>query len=53
MVRQLEAHFGSRLQPRVEVDASLIGGVRVSVGDRVLDVSVRGKLNTMAATLKN
>ncbi len=53
LMQQLEAHFGSRLQPHVEVDASLIGGVKVSVGDRVLDVSVRGKLNAMAAALKN
>lgn len=50
---QLEAHFGGRLQPRVEVDASLIGGVRVAVGDQLLDASVRGKLDAMATALKN
>jgi F-type H+-transporting ATPase subunit delta len=53
LLKTLEAHFGSRLQGRVEVDPSLIGGVRVTVGDRVLDASVRGKLDAMAATLKN
>jgi F-type H+-transporting ATPase subunit delta len=53
LLNQLEAHFGSRLQGHVEVDPSLIGGVRVSVGDRVFDASVRGKLDAMAATLKN
>ena len=53
LVQRLEAHFGSRLQPHVEVDASLIGGMRVSVGDQVLDASIRGKLDTMAAALKN
>ncbi|MDR0440777.1 MAG: F0F1 ATP synthase subunit delta [Candidatus Accumulibacter sp.] len=51
--KTLEAHFGSRLQGRVEVDPSLIGGVRVKVGDRVFDASVRGKLDAMAAALKN
>ena len=50
---QLEAHFGSKLQPRVEVDAALIGGVKVAVGDQVLDASVRGKLEAMATALKN
>jgi F-type H+-transporting ATPase subunit delta len=51
--KTLEAHFDSRLQARVEVDPSLIGGVRVKVGDRVFDASVRGKLDAMAAALKN
>ncbi len=53
LMTQLETHFGSRLQPQVEVDATLIGGVRVAVGDQILDASVRGKLDTMATALKN
>ena len=53
LVKQLESHFGGRLQARVAVDASLIGGIRVTVGDQILDASVRGKLDAMAAALKN
>lgn len=53
LISRLEPHFGSKLQVRVEVDAALIGGVKVVVGDQVLDASVRGKLETMAAALKN
>ena len=53
LMPQLESHFGSKLQPRVEVDQGLIGGVKVAVGDQVLDISVRGKLETLAAALKN
>jgi len=53
LMSQLESHFGSKLQPRVEVDASLIGGIKVAVGDQVLDASVRGKLDSMATALKN
>ena len=53
LMSQLETHFGSKLQPRVEVDAALIGGVKVAVGDQVLDASVRGKLDAMATALKN
>ena len=53
LMSQLESHFGSKLQPHVEVDAALIGGVRVAVGDQVLDASVRGKLDAMATALKN
>ena len=53
LVSQLEVHFSCKLQPRVEVDAALIGGVKVAVGDEVLDASVRGKLDAMATALKN
>jgi len=53
LMSQLESHFGSKLQLRVEVDAALIGGIKVAVGDQVLDASVRGKLDAMATALKN
>jgi F-type H+-transporting ATPase subunit delta len=53
LMSQLESHFGSKLQSRVEVDAALIGGIKVAVGDQVFDSSVRGKLDAMAAALKN
>ncbi|MEY2631878.1 MAG: F-type H+-transporting ATPase subunit delta, partial [Pseudomonadota bacterium] len=44
LAAQLEGHFGTKLTARVEVKPELIGGVRVAVGDQVLDASVRGKL---------
>lgn len=53
LMKELEAHFATRLEPRVRIDARLIGGVRVAVGDQILDASVRGKLDAMAAALKN
>ena len=53
LLKQLEAHFSMRLTARVEVDPELIGGVRVAVGDQVLDASVRGKLDAMATALNN
>jgi F-type H+-transporting ATPase subunit delta len=53
LLGSLETLFDGRLRGRVDVDPSLIGGVRVAVGDRVFDASVRGKLDAMAATLKN
>lgn len=53
LMSQLETHFCSKLQPQVVVDPVLIGGVKVAVGDRILDASVRGKLDAMATALKN
>ena len=53
LMSQLETHFGSKLRPHIEVDETLIGGVKVAVGDQMLDASVRGKLEAMATALKN
>jgi F-type H+-transporting ATPase subunit delta len=51
LVTVLEKKFGRKLNPSVTVDPSLIGGVRVLVGDEVLDTSVRAKLQQMHAAL--
>ena len=47
----LEKKFGLKLKPSVTIDASLIGGVRVVVGDQVLDTSVQDQLARMRDTL--
>ena len=51
LVATLEKKFGRKLNPSVSVDSSLIGGVRVIVGDEVLDTSVRAKLQQMYVAL--
>ncbi|MGX4640971.1 F0F1 ATP synthase subunit delta [Massilia sp. SYSU DXS3249] len=51
LVNVLEKKFGRKLNPTVSVDPSLIGGVRVLVGDEVLDTSVRARLQQMHAAL--
>ena len=53
LLPDLESHFKTKLTARVVVDEALMGGVKVAVGDEVLDASVRGKLDAMAAALKN
>jgi F-type H+-transporting ATPase subunit delta len=47
----LEKRFGRKLEAKVELDAELIGGVRVVVGDEVLDTSVKARLDRMKSTL--
>jgi F-type H+-transporting ATPase subunit delta len=51
LVGALAKRFGLKLKPEVKVDPDLIGGVRVAVGDHVLDTSVRSRLQAMKAAL--
>jgi F-type H+-transporting ATPase subunit delta len=51
VVVALEKRFGRKLNARVEVDAGLIGGIRVVVGDEVLDTSVKARLEQMKVAL--
>lgn len=47
----LEKRFGRKLNMTVALEPELIGGVRVVVGDEVLDTSVRARLLQMRAAL--
>ena len=47
----MERRFGRKLDMTVAVDPALIGGVRVAVGDEVLDTSIRARLEQMKAAL--
>lgn len=49
----LEAKFKRKIAAEVSVNPELIGGVKVEIGDEVLDASVRGKLEAMAVALKS
>ncbi len=53
LVAQLEKKYQRKVTAQVETDASLIGGVKIVVGDKVIDATVRGKLDAMAASLVN
>jgi F-type H+-transporting ATPase subunit delta len=54
-VAELEARLAATAGARVElsqrVDASLIGGLQVRLGDRLIDGSVRGRLERLRARL--
>ena len=47
----LEKRFGRKLNLSVQEDPSLIGGIRVVVGDEVLDTSVKARLEQMKVAL--
>jgi F-type H+-transporting ATPase subunit delta len=50
-VTALERRFGRKLNPTVVVRPELIGGIRVVVGDEVLDTSVVARLQQMKTAL--
>ena len=51
LAKVLEKRFGRELKTSVTVDSSLIGGVRVTVGDEVLDTSIVARLEQMRVAL--
>ena len=51
VVGTLEKRFGRKLEAHVSLEPSLIGGIRVVVGDEVLDTSVKARLERMKVAL--
>ena len=49
----LSKKLEKKISPSVTTDPNLIGGIKVYVGDKVWDASVRGRLQHMAVTLTN
>jgi F-type H+-transporting ATPase subunit delta len=47
----LQTRFGRKLNLQVELQPDLIGGVRVVVGDEVLDTSIKARLEQMKIAL--
>lgn len=49
---KLEKQFGKKVHMKVSVDKSLIGGVLVRAGDKVIDGSIKGQLQHMQKALQ-
>lgn len=52
LVARLEKSTGRKVKARVSVDKSLIGGVKVVIGDKVIDGSARAQLAALENALK-
>jgi len=52
LVARLEKKTGRKVRARVSVDKSLIGGVKISIGDKVIDGSARAQLGALESALK-
>lgn len=53
LIGNLEQKFKHKIEAQISVDPELIGGIKVEIGDEILDASVRGKLEAMAVALKS
>jgi F-type H+-transporting ATPase subunit delta len=52
IVARLEKKTGRKVRPHVSVDRELIGGVKIVLGDKVIDGSARAQLAALEAALK-
>jgi len=52
LVSALEKRTGRNVKAQVRIDKSLIGGVRVVMGDKVIDGSARAQLGALESALK-
>ena len=52
LVARLEKKTGRKVKASVRVDQSLIGGVKVALGDKVIDGSARAQLGALENALK-
>jgi len=52
VVARLEKKTGRKVRATVSVDESLIGGVKIVIGDKVIDGSVRAQLGALENALK-
>jgi F-type H+-transporting ATPase subunit delta len=52
LVARLEKKTGRKVKAKVSVDKALIGGVKISIGDKVIDGSARAQLGALETALK-
>lgn len=52
LVTRLEKKTGRKVKAKLSVDPSLIGGVKVVIGDKVIDGSARAQLGALEIALK-
>lgn len=51
MIERLERLYGKKFEVKQVVDRNLIGGVRILMGDRRIDGTISGRLESLARTL--
>src|SRR5258705_4327513 len=52
LVQRLEKKTGKKIKAKVQLDKELIGGIKVVLGDKVIDGSARARLSALETALK-
>jgi F-type H+-transporting ATPase subunit delta len=52
IVKNLEKKLNKKIDASVEIDESILGGSVITVGDTVIDASVKGQLQSLAFSMK-
>ena len=52
LVQRLEKKTGRKVRAKVQLDKELIGGIKVVIGDKVIDGSARAQLGALETALK-
>lgn len=51
LVKKLEAKFSKKVEATFSIDKEILGGVKIVVGDTVIDASIQSQLQSLAYTL--
>ncbi len=52
IIKNLEKKLNKKIEATVEIDQSILGGSVITVGDTVIDASVKGQLESLAFSMK-
>ena len=52
IIKNLEKKLNKKIEATVEIDQSILGGSVITVGDAVMDASVKGQLESLAFSMK-
>ena len=51
VIRKLEIKYKTKFQPEIVIDPALLGGVKIIIGDQVLDGSVKSRIDRLKSSL--
>ena len=51
LLKKLESKYKTKFQPEIIIDPALLGGVKIIIGDQVLDGSIRSRVDRLKSSL--
>lgn len=53
LLKKIEEKAGKKAKLNTKIDSSLLGGIKVKIGDEMIDLTVRGKLDSLKQEIIN